>query len=168
MVYAVDNNIFGLRAGDSVPVPLVVGTGVFRTPAVSPDGKWIAYSSDELGRTEVYARSFPDTKASQRKVSVAGGSFPRWSRDGQELFFFDGAEKMVAVKVTPGPSISTSPPEPLFDASALGAGNPGVGFDVAADGRFLMVRGVGAAVRRPDELILVENFFDELRAKVKK
>jgi len=167
VVYNVGDDVYGMNIGkDSTSVPLIHGPAVERAPAISPDGKWIAYSSDESGRSEVYVRAFPDTKLSRRQVSVAGGVLPRWSHNGRELFFVDESLSLVAVPVTPGPAFVSGEPKRLFDAVAYGA--PGFGFDVAGDGRFLMIRPVGAVVPRPDELILVENFVEELKTKVKK
>jgi hypothetical protein len=89
-------------AGPSAALPLRQ-----RGPTFSPNGRWVAYSSDESGRAEVYVRPFPDTKAFKRQVSVAGGEAPRWSHDGRELYFVDASRYMVAVPVAPGETFVT-------------------------------------------------------------
>jgi sugar lactone lactonase YvrE len=98
-------------------------------------------------------------------VSVAGGVSPRWSRDGRELFFVDESRHMVAVPVASGQTLVAGEPKPLFNLSANYA--TANGFDVARDGRFLMIRLVGSAAALRDEIVLVENFFQELEGKVK-
>jgi len=136
-----------------------------RGPTVSPNGRWLAYSSDESGRAEVYVRPFPDTRAFKRQVSVAGGVSPRWSRDGRELFFVDDARNMVVAPIVSSDKLGVGAPKRLFDASEFNLSN--VAFDVAPDGRFLMIRTIGARNERPSELVFVENCFEELDRKQK-
>ncbi|MEO8308665.1 MAG: TIR domain-containing protein [Pseudomonadota bacterium] len=120
-------------------------------PRFSPDGKWVAYQSDESGRFEIYVRSFvePDGKGSvpslgsgQWQVSTAGGAFPVWSPDGRELYFLNPAGEMFAspIKVS-GPVVTPGTPVKLFATKVLGRGiDNGTGrqYDVAPDGRFLI------------------------------
>jgi Tol biopolymer transport system component len=136
-----------------------------RGPTISPNGRWLAYSSDESGRAEVYVRPFPDARGFKRQVSAAGGVSPRWSHDGRQLFFVDESHFMVAAPIVSGDAITVGEPKRLFDTSPYNLGN--VGFDVAPDGRFLMIRPVSAAVARPSELMFVENLFQELTSKGK-
>ena len=163
--------IYAMSAGaDTTRRMLVAGfssslTPRQRGPTISPNGRWLAYSSDESGRGEVYVRPFPDAKGFKRQVSAAGGVSPRWSHDGHELFFLDESRFMVAAPIASGETLVVGEPKRLFDASAYNLGN--VGFDVAPDGRFLMIRPVGAAAARPSELVFVDNFFQELESKVK-
>ncbi|HTI61888.1 MAG TPA: protein kinase [Gemmatimonadaceae bacterium] len=162
IVYVHYDSIFAMSTGGDTTRRLLIASA--REPAVSPNGRWLAYSSEESGRAEVYVRSFPDTKAFKRQVSVAGGMAPRWSRDGRELFFIDESRSMVAAPITSGQTLIVGEPKRLFDASAYNVVN--ALYDVAPDGRFLMLRSVGAAARS-HELVLVENFFQELEGKVK-
>ena len=76
----------GTTAGDKKPVPILQTPADERNPQVSPDGKWIAYSSNETGRSEIYIRPFPEGPG-KIQVSVNGGVFPRWRRDGRQLYF---------------------------------------------------------------------------------
>ena len=83
-----ERNILAWRPGvDSVPVPLFQSDYREIKPTVSPDGRWIAYASDETGRYEIYVRPFPDVSAGRWQVSIDGGRSPHWAHSGQELFF---------------------------------------------------------------------------------
>ena len=165
VVYVQGDSIYAMSVGPDTTRRLLVAGPRDRGPTVSPNGRWLAYSSGESGRAEVYLRPFPDTKSSKRQVSVAGGTGPRWSHDGRELFFVDEGRYMVAVPIASGQTLVIGEPKRLFDASAYHLDR--VLFDVAPDGRFLMTRPVGSGAAPPNELVLVENFFQELDSKVK-
>jgi len=108
------------------------------TPKISPDGRWIAYPSDETKRSEVYVQSFP-TPGNKFQVSTSGGRAPLWSRDGSELFFLTEDRKLAAAKVTRGAKFSADVPKILFPST----GSVG-SFDVSKDGRFLIaIRDLG-------------------------
>jgi serine/threonine-protein kinase len=163
VVYVHADSIFAMRtSGDTTKHVLVTGARP-QAPTVSPNGQWLAYTSEESGRAEVYVRPFPDTKALKRQVSVAGGSAPRWSHDGRELFFVDESRYMVAASIAPGRVFLNGEPRRLFDASAYNVVN--ASFDVAPDGRFLMLRSIGGP--HSTELVLVQNFLQELESMVK-
>ena len=144
-------------------------------PSLSPDGRWLAYASEETGTWQVYVRSFPDTKVAKRQVSTNWAYAPRWSRSGRELFFFQGDEtgtgsliSLFSVNMDPGAVFRTGMPKRLFAAVAYGPAR-NHHFDVSADGqRFLVTRAVGSgtgdAVQR---IVIVENFLTELKAKVR-
>jgi serine/threonine-protein kinase len=92
-------DIVGVRTGgDTTPVPLVADQFTEIHPTVSPDGHWIAYTSDESGIQEVYVRAFPATTAGRWQVSNGGGFQPRWSSDGRELYFGSG-DRLVAAQL---------------------------------------------------------------------
>jgi Tol biopolymer transport system component len=106
---------------------------------LSPDGRWLAYQSNESGRTEVYVQSFPNP-SSRGVASPGGGSSPRWGHAGNELFYVDQERRLVAVKVRKvATGLEFSPPVPLFELEL----NPGTRhpYDVARDGRFLVLQG---------------------------
>jgi eukaryotic-like serine/threonine-protein kinase len=134
-------------------------------PAMSPDGRWIAYDSDESGRVEVYAQSFPDPGIMRWKVSPAEGSEPLWTRGGRELVYRKGDSVMaVTVDLANGRS---GPPSLLFAGPY--PDNPGWtrprSYDASREGdRFLMTR-LPPQIPVP-RLTIVLNWFDELRAKV--
>jgi len=109
----------------------------------SPDGKWLAYQSDESGSVQVYIRSFPDGVRWQR-VTAAGGNTPVWSRDGRELFYRDG-QQIMAVPIQTTPELHVGAPRIAFAATAEHAFSE-AGFDVDGRGRFLM----GLSDRKPE------------------
>jgi serine/threonine-protein kinase len=148
---------------------LVADQGTQTNASVSPDGKWLAYQSDESGTLQVYVRPFPDTKVAKRQVSTgAGGAVPKWSRDGRELFYIDiQTGGVTSLPVVPGTAFTTGIPKRLFPFAPYMPAQS-VLFDVSPDGkRFLFSRGVGSGVQKPDEVVLVQNFVEELKAKVK-
>ncbi|HKS25010.1 MAG TPA: protein kinase [Thermoanaerobaculia bacterium] len=99
----------------------------YLSPALSPDGRWIAYESDESGRSEVYVEEFP-SHARRRQISTGGGSYPNWRLDGRELFYISGDHSLAAADVTN----EKSTPKPLFHLS-------GETYEAAADGEHFLV-----------------------------
>jgi serine/threonine-protein kinase len=159
------SDIMAIRPGvDTAPIPLVATRFTEFTPAISPDSKWLAYSSNESGRYEVYVVPFPNVKAAKWIVSTAGGTEPRWSHRGNELFFRDAAGNMVAVEVRTNPVFSVTRTTILFSASRFESFEASPEYDVSADDqRFLMLRPLAGS--DPERLIVVENWFEELKAK---
>jgi Tol biopolymer transport system component len=160
------SDIFAIQPGlDSVPIPIVVRSGFnAHSPALSPDGRWLVYVSDESGQEEVYVRPFPDADTGQWPVSRSGGTEPVWAHSGRELFYRNGANEIVAVRVVAGSSFAWDRQDVLFSASdyRIGRGHPM--FDVSPDDeRFVMLR---YSDEGPWELILVQNFFEELERLV--
>ena len=110
-------------------------------PQVSPDGKWVAYVSNESGENEIYVRPFPGP-GGRWQISRGGGRAPVWSRDGSELYYVKRPRKLMAVSVdAEGESLRAGKPRELFELSGRPMGN----YDVAADGSFFM------AIRDPEE-----------------
>jgi Tol biopolymer transport system component len=108
---------------------------------ISPDGRWIVYTSNESGRFEVYVRSFP-VPAGKWQISEGGAVFPRWRGDGKEIFYYAADGRLVAVPIKSQAAIEVGTPVPLFDARMLNGPRTGVGFRgqyVTRDGqRFLL------------------------------
>lgn len=103
---------------------------------ISPDGKYLAFSSSDSGRSNVYVQAMPPN-VGKWQISVNGGGQPKWRRDGKELFFLSLDQKMMAVDMNLGPTVTAGTPHPLFQAQALFLF--GQRYDVSADGqRFLM------------------------------
>jgi serine/threonine protein kinase/Tol biopolymer transport system component len=147
--------------GDTTLRPLLVDPSFDLSIALSPDGHWLAYTTNETaGQYEVYVSSFPDMN-SKRMVSSGGGTEPRWSRNGRELYYVSGG-RLMAVAVPPGPSFSPGRPEALFSVEGYRRARNHQQYDVAPDGRFVMIReapgGSGA--------IHAEHWLAELLAKV--
>jgi eukaryotic-like serine/threonine-protein kinase len=131
-------------------------------PDISPDGRWMAYASDESGQFEIYVVPFPETHAAKWAVSTRGGTEPLWSHGGNELFYRDGSGNLVAVEVKSTPTFSLGRSAALFSATSFAFENWGRDYAVSSDDRrFLMVRPLSADA--PDRLIVVENWFEELK-----
>jgi len=153
--------------GQSTPtvVPLFHAPEYFNEvlPALSPDGRWLAYQSTESGQMAVYVRPLPDVAARRWEVSVGSGFAPLWSHDGRELYY-RSPSNLMAVPIQTSPAFSAGPPRPLFSlADYVLAGTRGIRYDVAPDGRFLMLKddtGISAAQSR---VVVVQNWFAELR-----
>ena len=155
-------------------------TSLVATPAteldgdVSPDGKWLAYESNESGRVEVYVRPFPDVNAGRWQISTTGGTRPAWSPRGNEIFYLDSAGAMtaVAIEMASG-TIAAGRPQQLFATKYYpGFTSLGLdfrGYDVTRDAqRFLMIKEPESAAPEPRRLIMVVNWTDELRARMTK
>ena len=109
----------------------------------SPDGKWVAYASDESGRFEVYVRPFPFS-AERTPVSTAGGMQPEWRRDGKKLFYISGDRKMMTVSISAdGTTLTPGTPRALFAVYVVAPNNPYPGhYAVRADGQRFLVNSV--------------------------
>jgi len=154
--------------------PLLNGVPSEGSPTVSPDGRWLAYTSDESGDYEVYVRPFPEVDTGRWQISTAGGMHPHWSRDGSELFYMvqqGGSVAFMAVPVESGTTFRPGSPEMLFDGPFWDGGGAVAGpdvFDVSLDGqRFLMIMDVAAgAESEQPEIVIVQNWFEELKRLV--
>jgi eukaryotic-like serine/threonine-protein kinase len=129
--------------GDRRPFPFLETPANETQAQLSPDGKWIAYTSNESGRDEVYVQSFP-VPGGKRQVSTDGGVMPRWRRDGKELFYLAANQFMMAVSIGNAISLELRTPVPLFRTRVLVQGSESTGlatdYDVTADGqRFLLI-----------------------------
>ncbi len=130
---------------------------------LSPDGRWVAYVSDESGSREVYVRPFPDVGASRQQVSRSGGSQPLWSHSGREIFYINGEESMVAVQVVTKPTFRVEGESVLFPVEGARDVTHRA-YDVTQDDRrFVMLIPMERDDEEtPDKLILVKNWFTEL------
>jgi serine/threonine-protein kinase len=148
--------------GDPKPLPFLQTPFQETGPSLSPDGRWLAYSSDESGRAEVYVRPFPEG-AGKRQVSTEGAGRPVWSGSG-ELFYNEG-NRYMAVTLETQPTLSVGTPRLLFEgsyAAIVQARN----FDVSADGqRFVMLKPVEQE-QAPPHIVVVQNWFEELRRRM--
>jgi eukaryotic-like serine/threonine-protein kinase len=160
-----NGDIMGIRPGvDTVPRALVATPAEELSPAVSFDGRWIAYSSNETGRREVFVRPFPRTGDARYQISTTGGTNPTWNRNGRELFYLDAEGNMVAVPVLGGATFQTGQPMVLFGTGPYESNPWGRMYDVTPDGqRFVMIRGeTDAAVH----VVIVFNFLAELQQQM--
>jgi serine/threonine-protein kinase len=148
--------------GDPAPRPVVRERFDNRTPAISPDGRRLAYVSNASGRDEVYVRPFPETGAAAQ-ISTAGGTEPVWSRSGAKLYYRTGRE-LVAATMLRTPNLAAPRTAPLFADDLLRA-NPQRNYDVTLDGRFVMI-GDTIAAKAPDQVVIL-NWFTELRTRLR-
>jgi len=123
---------------------------------VSPDGQWIAYTSDESGKPEVYAQSFP-APSGKWQVSTAGGADPRWRADGKELYFISRDRKLMAVSVKLHPAFEAGIPAPLFEARVSGLTDVRSHYAVSADGRRFLINNP-TEDRTPSPIAVVVNW----------
>jgi serine/threonine-protein kinase len=157
-------DIYAFRIGDTTPVTLVATQATEMFPALSPDGRLLAYSSTESGNPEIYVRPFPETGTAKWQVSTAGGSQPQWARSGRELFYINGKNQMVSAAIRPGAAFSVGEQRVLFSTSAFAAGGGVHSYAVSPDDRrFVMLR-EGEAVQQ-SELVLAQNWLQELKAR---
>ena len=167
-----ERDIVGYRPGVDSEVILLIATPEFaeQDPAFSPDGLWLAYTSDRTGRNEVYVSPFPNVESSRVAVSTNGGSSALWAHSGSELFFLDAGRNLVTAKVETASGFRVLDRETLFTLGPEYLVSEGSDFyDVAPDDqRFLMARlatesdGSSGGAR----FILVLNWFTELRERM--
>jgi len=146
--------------------PFLLANTTFRTgwPALSPDGAWLAYTSNETGQEEVWVRAVTGAGPPVR-ISTEGGWGPAWSRDGTELFFRSQG-LMMASRVATAGTFTHTKPRALFDASPYDQASPTRAYDVGPDGRFLMVASREQDPRPVTRIQVVLNWFDDLRQRV--
>jgi dipeptidyl aminopeptidase/acylaminoacyl peptidase len=145
------------------------------SPEFSPDGHWLAYTSNASGRNEVYVQPYPGP-GPRLQVSLEGGMNAAWSRAGRELFFVqgpgpDGQSHMMSVEVRPGPTLSFGKPRRLFafpEASVAFACDPTRCYGVSPDGRFFYtVQALTAPPPDPvTQINLATNWVEEMKARV--
>jgi len=123
-------------------------------PQVSPDGRWLAYQSDETGRFEIYVRPYPNVNTGRWTVSTQGATTPRWSRDGRELFAaVNGA--IVSVGHADASTFTPHPTRTLFRVDAF-EGRLGRDYEIGPDGRFLILEPLPRATTPPAQVVVVQ------------
>jgi len=133
--------------------------------AFSPDGQWLAYSSDESGRREIYVQPYPGPDG-KWQISTDGGQEPVWNPKGGELFYRSGT-RMMAVDIDTRSGLSAGRPRVLFEGPYLPTAASFPWYDVSPDGqRFLMLKPTEGDASAPTEIHVVLNWFEELRRLV--
>jgi eukaryotic-like serine/threonine-protein kinase len=152
--------------GGRAPEPFEAGPANETSPAVSPGGRWVAYTSSESGRREVYIRRFAGP-GRKWVVSLDGGSAPRWRRDERELFYLQGSQVMAVPVRLDGDAPELGAARALFDDAAFSwSGADLFRYDVAADGqRFIAVR-PDPREQRTLQLVVVPGFAAEMRQRL--
>ena len=133
-------------------MPLIQNSFDNSAPALSPDGRFLAFSADETGRSEIYAQPFesgdtPKVTGERRRVSQDGGDMPRWRRDGKELFFVAPDRRIFAASASGNKDLEFGNPSPLFRlpaASRFGA-TSGFSYEVSPDGQKFLLANRDAA-----------------------
>jgi dipeptidyl aminopeptidase/acylaminoacyl peptidase len=157
--------------GKGQKTPLVQTPFNERNADVSPDGRWLAYQSDESGRDEIYVRPFPDVNGGRWQISSGGGAKPVWAREGGELFYLDGDGFLTAARVQTAPSFSAGNASRLLDTRYPSGVVNDRDYDVSRDGkRFLMIKTVPVTDQTsppsPASIVVVVNWSEELKQRV--
>jgi len=150
------------------PIPLVASSFSELHPAVSPDGKWLAYASNESGIFEVYVRQLANPDAGRRQVSDGGGTEPVWSPSGDELFYLDRNFSVTAVTVRDGPTFSTGTPRSLFSATGFLLDGFHQSFVALPDGDgflFLTSRALIDTTSDP-QIVWLDGWFEEFESRM--
>ncbi len=157
---------FGPDGQAGEPVTFLSTAAAEGSPKLSPNGRFLAYRSNESGRSEIYVRPFPNGTG-KRQVSVNGGSQLRWGSDGKELFYVEGEAALMAISVSTEGAFTLGQPQHLFESSDLlqpGGSTPT--YDVSADGeRFVMIAPVEGEESAPPAIRIVQNWYDEFRER---
>jgi Tol biopolymer transport system component len=169
-----NQDIWALTLGDSAPAarPFLVSPSDESSAELSPDGRYLAYVSNQSGQSEVYVQPFPGS-GRRELVSTGGGGQPVWARNGRELFYRAGAGsmmRMMVVDVTLGDAFTAGKPRVLWQATGARypGGTGGRTYDVAPDGqRFLMIQQRDSVSQPPiTHVVLVQNWLEDLKRLV--
>ena len=148
--------------------PLVQSPAIERNGVVSPDGRCLAYESNESGRFEISVRPFPDVNRGHWQVSTGGGTRPLWAPSGQELFYIAPDGVLMGVRADPrGGSWSAGNPVKVLEGPYLTRGlRDKRTYDVSTDGnKFLMVKQLANQAAAP-QIVVVQNWVEELKRLV--
>ncbi len=150
--------------------PIIRTRSIEMDPDLSPNGRYLAYSSDESGPTEIFVCPYPGVADGRWQISRGGGSEPTWSRTGRELFYLDLSGRLMVVPVdTTGERFVARNPVKAFDATYASRFSNRRSYDVSPDGlRFLVIKelnGQDNPVGRQN-IVVVTNWFEELKGKV--
>jgi len=168
LLHLADPTRTGVSSSQAMPPVQNLFRGNFAE--ISPNGRYVAYQSDESGRMEVHVRPFPQVDSGRWQISTGGGTRLVWARSGRELFYLDESSALTVVPVrTSGPTFVAGRPVKVFD-TAYFEPNPARHYDVSPDGnRFLMVK--DSTPRDPNttpaNMVVVEHWFEELKSLVR-
>jgi serine/threonine-protein kinase len=156
-----NGDIYAVRtSGDSTPVTIVATTAEETGPAISPDGRWVAYASNATGRKEIYVRPFPNAADGMWQVSSDGGAEAEWSHAGNELFYRNANGDIIAVPVTGTPTFAPGAHKTLFNTRDYMANDDSHDYAVTPDDtRFILLRfNEETPGDRSGRLVLVRNW----------
>ena len=144
------------------PTPFLQTSSNEKGAEISPNGRWVAYESDESGRPQIYICPFPQAEP-KRQVFIEGGIDPLWNPNGRELFYRDG-NKIMSVETETEGTLALAQPQCLFESDSYLTGRSS--YDVTADGeRFVMIDQSESALA-PTELVIIQNWAEELKRLV--
>jgi serine/threonine-protein kinase len=159
------SDIWSLALQGSRPLQRLLATSAAELfPALSPDGRWLAYTSDESGREEVYVRSYPGL-GRKWLISTTGGSEPIWTRRGRELFYRSGND-MMSVAINTQSDFVANPPRHLFSVPFDVSGSY-ANYTASADGDTFVIATGNDQTTGPPPIVVVLGWFEELRAKLR-
>jgi dipeptidyl aminopeptidase/acylaminoacyl peptidase len=144
-------------AGSAEPAPYLHTQFRERQGQFSPDGRWVAYVSDEAGEAQVYVQSFP-LGPEKVRVSTNGGAQPRWRRDGKEIFYIATDGKLMAAPVKTSPHFEAGAPTALFRSQIVSSGSAGIRYDVTPDGKQFLVNSLGNGNEAGTQITVVLNW----------
>ena len=151
---------------DSETKPLLATESAEAYAQISPDGRWIAYQSDATGRGEIWVRPFPNVDGGPWQISRSGGSHPRWSQAERELFYLSPSGQLMSVRYEADPFTHETPVRLLEEPFNTG-GQFGAIYDVHPNGqRFVKIKVGALDDNEPPQVILVQNWLDELKRLV--
>jgi serine/threonine-protein kinase len=158
-----NGNLALLTLGAGRRVTPVLNVPDARRAVLSPNGEWLAYTSSESGRYEIYVRPFPMVNAGRMQISIDGGVEAEWSRTGDELFYFNLSGALMSAQVrslgaATRPAV-VFPPRFSFNANGTAAAT----FDMAADGRLLMIKRIAPDQQEALQMVVVQNWLDTLK-----
>ncbi len=141
-------------SGDRKPIPFAQTEFDETQGQFSPDGRWIAYGSNESTRQQVYVQPFP-ASGGKWQISSEGGTMPRWRADGKELFFLSADQRLMCAEIKTTPKFDASVPKPLFQSRVWGATNTAFRYAPSGDGRrFLMISQLQETASAPITAVL--------------
>jgi Tol biopolymer transport system component len=160
------SNIWVMRLSDHKAQPFLRTPFYLGAPQFSPEGRWLAYVSDESGRNEIYVQAYPGP-GGKYQISTEGGTEPIWNSNGRELIYRSG-KKMMAVEIATKPGFTAGTPRMLFEGAYEPAPVMALrNYDVSRDGqRFLMIKPVEQEQAALTQIVVVQNWFEELKRRV--
>jgi serine/threonine-protein kinase len=164
-----DVMVVSIGGGASPGTVVLGGPASEENATLSPDGHWLAYQSNESGQIEVYVRPFPDVEGGRWQISTGGGNRPRWSRSGDELFYYfgDSLTGLMAMAVETESGFRAGTPQRLFQGSYEAPQQFRQAYDVSPDDqRFIMIKRVEVDYADQPQIIVVQNWLEELERLV--
>jgi Tol biopolymer transport system component len=159
-------SIFVLTLAETPHIERLIQTKfITRNPQIAPDGRWLAYESNESGQFQINVRPFPNVDGGWWQVSTRGGTKPLWSPNGRELFYIDSDDFLTSVPVQTGGTFMADNPSRVLQTHYFSTTLRS--YDVSRDGqKFLMIR-ANAGSAPPPSMVVVLNWFEELKARVR-